>query len=318
MCRIPDLVARTRELGMSNLAITDHGNMHGVIDFYQAAREAKINPIIGCEMYVAPGSRQSRNSSDKNPSHLILLARNNTGYQNLIQLVTKANLEGFFYKPRVDKELLSKYHEGLIALSGCLKGEIAVHAGRGEIKKALQSAEEYGRLFDHRRFFIEIQNNAVENQLTLNDRLLEIARQLSLPVVATNDCHYLQRKDAKAHEVLLCIQTGKTLSDNDRMKFSSDEFYFKSPQEMADLFQNTPEAITHTMEIAEQCNLELRFEEKHIPKIRVPSGESLDSHLEKLSKMGLEKKMTSRQDEKDFKERSGHYFCSPRRGTENY
>ncbi len=207
----------------------------------------------------------------------------------------------FYNRPtlRVAKELLSKYNEGLIALSGCLKGEVSVYATRGEMKKALHTAEEYSKIFDTRRFFIEIQNNGVENQSLLNVRLLEIGHTLSLPTVATNDCHYLQRKDAKAHEVLLCIQTGKTLQDGNRMKFPSEEFYFKSPQEMEELFENSPEAIAHTIEITEECNLELKFEEKHIPKISVPSGESLDSHLERLSREGLERRLTFFKEKKD-------------------
>ena len=296
---------------MDAVALTDHGNMFGAVEFYQMAIKYGIKPIVGCEVYVSPGARFEKKGFEGSEGayHLTLLVKNRTGYFNLIKLVSLAYLEGFYYKPRVDKELLGKYNEGLIALSGCLKGEIAAHASRGEMKKALQSAEDYRRIFDARRFFIEIQNNRVENQLAVNDRLLEIGHQLSLPMVATNDCHYLHRKDAKAQEVLLCIQTGKTLQDSDRMKFSSDEFYFKSPQEMTDLFQNTPEAITHTVEIAEQCNLELRFEEKHIPKIAVPSGESSDSYLEKLSKEGLEKRLISHQDEKDFKGRSIKYFA---------
>ena len=296
---------------MEALALTDHGNMFGVIEFYQIAIKHGIKPILGCEIYVSPGSRFEKKTvvGTEGAYHLTLLVKNRTGYFNLIKLVSLGHLEGFYYKPRVDKELLSKYNEGLIALSGCLKGEIAAHANRGEMKKAIQSAEEYQKIFDDRRFFIEMQNNGVENQLLVNDRLLEIGHQLSLPVVATNDCHYLHRKDAKAHEILICIQTGKTLQDSDRMKFSSDEFYFKSPQEMGDLFQNTPEAISHTLEIAEQCNLELRFEEKHIPRIVVPSGESLDSYLEKLSRMGLEKKLISHQEEIGFKERSVKYFA---------
>jgi DNA polymerase-3 subunit alpha len=300
-----------RQYRMDTLALTDHGNMFGVIEFYQVAIKHGIKPIVGCEIYVSPRSRFEKKAVEgaEGAYHLTLLVKNRTGYFNLIKLVSLAYLEGFYYKPRVDKELLNNYNEGLIALSGCLKGEIAVHASRGEMKKAIQTAEEYKKIFDDRRFFIEIQNNGVENQLRVNERLLEIGHHLSLPVVATNDCHYLHRKDAKAHEVLLCIQTGKTLQDSNRMKFPSDDFYFKSPQEMADLFQDTPEAITQTAEIAEQCNLELRFEEKHIPKIHVPSGESLDSYLEKLSKTGLEKKLIPHQDEKDFKDRSLKYFA---------
>ncbi len=294
---------------MDALALTDHGNMFGVVEFYQMAIKHGIKPIVGCEVYVSPGSRLEKKAVEgtEGTYHLTLLVKNRTGYFNLIKLVSLAYLEGFYYKPRVDKELLNRYNEGLIALSGCLKGEVAAYASRGEMKRALQVAEEYEKIFDHHRFFIEIQNNGVENQLTLNDRLLEIGRQRSLPIVATNDCHYLHRKDAKAHEVLLCLQTGKTLNDSERMKFSSDEFYFKSPQDMEDLFRDIPEAITHTIEIAEQCNLELKFEEKHIPRISVPPGESSDSYLERLSQEGLEKRLMPHQQREDFKERSSRY-----------
>ena len=294
---------------MGALALTDHGNMFGAIEFYQSAIKHGIKPIVGCEVYVSPGSRWEKKPMEGGEGvyHLTLLAKNRTGYFNLLKLVSLAYLEGFYYKPRIDKELLSQYHEGLIALSGCLKGEIAVFAGRGEMKKAIQSAEEYRKIFDGRRFFIELQLNGVDNQQLLNERLIEIGHQLSLPTVATNDCHYLHRKDARAHEVLLCIQTGKTLQETDRMRFSSEEFYFKSPQEMADLFQSVPEALAHTIEIAEQCNLELRFEEKHIPKISAPAGETLDSYLEKLAREGLEKRLVLSQGEKDFKEKSLRY-----------
>jgi DNA polymerase-3 subunit alpha len=314
--RFEEVLDLAKKYRMDAVALTDHGNMFGVIEFYQKAIQHGIKPIIGCEVYVSPGSRFEKKvvEGTEGSYHLTLLVKNRIGYFNLIRLVSLAHLEGFYYKPRLDKELLGKYNEGLIALSGCLKGEIAIHTSRGEMKKAIHSAEEYGKIFDQHRFFIEIQNNGVENQLLLNDRLLEIGHQLSLPIVATNDCHYLNRKDAKAHEVLLCIQTGKTLQDSDRMRFPSEEFYFKSPQEMADLFKNNTEALTHTLEIAEQCNLELRFEEKHIPKIDVPLGESLDSYLEKLSRKGLEKRLISHQGEKDFKERSAQY--SARLGEE--
>lgn len=308
--RFEEVLDLAKRYQMGALALTDHGNMFGVIEFYQMAIRHGIKPIVGCEVYVSPGSRFEKKAVEgtEGAYHLTLLVKNRIGYFNLIKLVSLAYLEGFYYKPRVDQELLNKYNEGLIALSGCLKGEIAVHAARGEMKRALQSAEQYKRIFDQRRFFIEIQNNGVENQMLLNDRLLEIGHQLSLPIVATNDCHYLQRKDAKAHEVLLCIQTGKTLSESDRMRFPSDEFYFKSPQEMADLFKSNPEAIAHTIEIAEQCNLELKFEEKHIPKISVPPGESLESHLERLSREGLERRLMSYREREDFKERSSHYW----------
>jgi DNA polymerase-3 subunit alpha len=309
--RFDEVCDLAKKYRMSALALTDHGNMFGVIEFYQTAIKHGIKPIVGCEMYVAPGSRFDKKTVEgaEGSYHLTLLVKNKLGYFNLIKLVSLAHLEGFYYKPRVDKELLSQYHEGLIALSGCLKGEVAAHAGRGEMKRAVQAAEEYRKIFEDRRFFIEVQNNGVENQALVNDRLLEIAQQLSLPVVATNDCHYLHREDAKAHEVLLCIQTGKTLQENDRMKFSSNEFYFKSPQEMADLFQTIPEAITHTLEIADQCNLELKFEEKHIPRVSVPSGESPDSYLEKLAREGLEKRLSFLNKKKEFAKQPERYWA---------
>ena len=293
---------------MNALALTDHGNMFGAAEFYQMAIKHGIKPIVGCEIYVSPGSRlEKRTGVGEGNYHLTLLVKNEIGYFNLLKLVSLAHLEGFYYKPRVDKALLSQYNEGLIALSGCVKGEIAAHASRGEMKKAVQSAEDYRRIFSDRRFFIEVQSNGVDNQSQVNERLLEIGQQLSLPTVATNDCHYLHRKDAKAHEVLLCIQTGKTLQESDRMRFPSDEFYFKSPQEMADLFGNIPGAIAHTAEIAEQCNLELRFDEKHIPRIPVPAGETSESYLEKLAREGLERRLSRYQEERNFKDRFARY-----------
>ena len=294
---------------MKAMALTDHGNMFGAIEFYQMAIKHGIKPIVGCEIYVSPGSRFEKRTGEGSEGnyHLTLLAKNETGYFNLLKLVSLGHLEGFYYKPRVDKELLSRHQEGLIALSGCMKGEIAVHASRGEMKKAVQAAEDYRRIFEGRRFFIEVQNNGVESQLQVNERLLEIAHQLSLPPVATNDCHYLNRKDSKAQEVLLCIQTGKTLQDSDRLRFASDEFYLKSPHEMADLFQNTPEAIAHTVEIAEECNLEIRFDEKHIPRIAVPEGETAEGYLERLARQGLDRRLSRYEGERDFKDRASRY-----------
>jgi DNA polymerase-3 subunit alpha len=298
-----------KQYRMNALALTDHGNMFGAIEFYQSAIKHGIKPILGCEVYVAPGSRFEKKTGEgtEGTFHLTLLIKNRTGYFNLVKLVSLAYLEGFYYKPRVDKELLMKYQEGLICLSGCLKGEVASLVGRGEMKKALQAAEEYRTIFDDRRFFIELMNNGVEKQPLVNERLLEVGHELFLPVTATNDCHYLHREDARAHEVLLCIQTGKTLSDSERMRFSSDEFYFRSPEEMMDLFRNTPEAIAHTMEIAERCNLDLKFDEKHIPRIVVPSGESPDSHLERLAREGLERRLLPYRDTEHFQERASRY-----------
>ena len=306
--RFDEMLKLARKYQMGAVALTDHGNMFGVIEFYQKAIQHGVKPIVGCEVYVAPGSRfEKKTKLGEGTYHLTLLAMNRTGYFNLLRLVSLAFLEGFYYKPRVDKELLSRHQEGLIALSGCLKGEVAAHASKGEMKRALQSAEEYERIFDHRRFFVEIQNNGVENQALLNERLLEVARERSLPVVATNDCHYLHREESPAHEVLLCIQTGKTLQETDRMKFASEEFYFKSPQEMRELFQDHSEALAHTLEIADRCNLELRFDEKHIPRISVPQGESLNSTLEKLVREGFEKRLLSLREKADFGGREPTY-----------
>ncbi len=308
--RFDEAFGLAKKYRMDSLALTDHGNMFGAVEFYQSAIKHGIKPILGCELYVAPGSRLERKTAAEGGEgafHLTLLVKNRTGYFNLIKLISLAHLEGFYYKPRVDKELLRKYHEGLICLSGCLKGEIALLASRGEMKRALQTAEEYRTIFDDRRFFIELMKNGVENQTLVNERLLEIGRELFIPVAATNDCHYLHREDARAHEVLLCIQTGKTLNDSERMRFSSDEFYFRSAQEMMDLFRDTPEAIAHTMEIADACNLELKFDEKHIPRITVPTGESPDSHLERLSREGLEKRLLPYRDSENFQERASRY-----------
>jgi DNA polymerase III subunit alpha len=308
--RFEDLFGLAKEYRMNAVALTDHGNMFGAIEFYQKAIQHGIKPIVGCEVYVAPGSRHDKKGGiGEGAYHLTLLVTNRTGYFNLLKLVSLAHLEGFYYKPRVDKEALQQYHEGLIALSGCMKGEVAVHAGRGEMKKALEVAEEYAKIFDQHRFYIELQNNGVEKQGVLNERLLEIAHDRSLPLAATNDCHYLHRQDAPAHEALLCIQTGKTLSEGDRMKFASDEFYFKSAEEMGALFGGHAEALSHTLEIAERCNLELRFEEKHIPKISVPPGESLNSTLEKMAREGLERRLLVLQGEKSSPERRDPYLA---------
>ena len=293
--RFDELCELAKKYRMEALALTDHGNLFGAIEFYQTAIKHGIKPILGCEIYIAPKSRFEKKGGEggEGSFHLTLLVKNRTGYFNLLKLVSLAHLEGFYYKPRVDKELLFRYHEGLIALSGCPKGEVAFYLSRGEMKRALEAAREYQRIFDQGRFFIEIQRTGIENQEQINGGLLEVARQLDLRWVATNDCHYLHRQDAKAHEVLLCIQTGKTLQDPDRMRFQTEEFYFKSPEEMMELFSDLPEALSCSVEIAEQCNLELRFEEKHIPKVSIPSGESPESYLEKLAREGLERRFST-------------------------
>lgn len=288
--RFEDLLERARQFKMDSLALTDHGTMFGAIEFYQKAIQRGIKPILGCEIYVAPGSCQEKKPGGGKPHHLTLLARNRTGYHHLIQLVSRAHLEGFYYKPRVDKKLLSQYREGLFALSGCMKGEIPLSITNKGMDRALEAAREYQQIFGD-GFFLEIQDNKVEGQKEINEGMIEIGRELGIPLVATNDCHYLNKEDARAHEVLLCIQTGKTLNDSDRMRLSSDEFYFKSPQEMESLFTGCPEAIENTRRIAEQCNLELRFGEYKFPKFSPPAGKSLDLYLEELSRQGLQSRL---------------------------
>jgi len=292
--RFEELFALAKQYKMPAVALTDHGNMFGAIEFYQKAIKNGIKPIIGCEIYVAPHSRFEKGSRDASEGsyHITLLAKNKPGYYNLIKLVSLAHLEGFYYKPRVDKDLLRQYNDGLIALSGCLKGEIATLLDRGEEREAEKIALEYSEIFNRDRFFLEIMENGVENQGAINEKLCTMADKLSLPLVATSDCHYLRPEDARTHEVLLCIQTGKTINDAGRMKFSTDQFYFRSPEEMETLFAGREEAIKNTMVIADQCNLELKFGEYHFPRFAVPQGESLDSYLENLAKEGLEKRLS--------------------------
>ena len=291
--RLEELFKQAKAYRMPALAITDHGSMFGAIEFYQQAERSGIKPIIGCEVYVAPGSRLEKTSRGISEAsfHLILLAKNLLGYRNLMKLVTAGYFEGFYYRPRVDKELLQKYNEGLIALSACLKGEIPFLLASGDKGKALQAAEELKAIFPDRRFYLEIQENKIAEQKKVNAGLMEIARELSLPLVATNDFHYLRREDAKAHEVLLCIQTGKTMRDVDRMQFSTEEFFFRSAEEMEELFSYCPESLQNTVEIAERCNLELKLNELQFPKFQVPPGETLDSFLEKSAHRGLEERL---------------------------
>jgi DNA polymerase-3 subunit alpha len=296
--RLDELFEKAKEYRMPALAITDHGTMFGAIEFYQQALKNGIKPIIGCEVYVAPGSRLDKTA--KGPSeasyHLILLAKNLTGYRNLMKLVSTAFFDGFYYKPRVDKELLRQNHEGLIALSACLHGEVPYFLVSGDRRRALQAADELKSIFSDGRFYLELQENKIPEQKKVNEGLMEIARELSLPLVATNDCHYLKREDAQAHEILLCIQTGKTLKDADRMKFSTDEFFFRSAEEMEDLFSYCPEAVKNTVEVAERCNLDLKLGELQFPQFQVPPGETLDSFLEKSAHRGLEDRLAELRD----------------------
>ncbi|HLB27887.1 MAG TPA: DNA polymerase III subunit alpha, partial [Dehalococcoidales bacterium] len=285
MCRIPQLVARAKELGMDSLAITDHGVMYGAIQFYQEATKAGIKPIIGCEIYIAPNGRTSKPPADKQNYHLILLAKNQTGYRNLIQLTTKAHLEGFYYKPRVDKELLTRHHEGLIALSACIGGEIPQLILSGRLDDAKQAASWYKDTFGD--FYFEIQRHPIPELEQINQQLIAMSGELDIPLVATNDTHYLRQDDAPYHDLLLCIGTNTTIHDEKRHKMAGDFFYFKSPQEMAGMFLDIPEAMENAGRIAEMCNLKLEFGRLHLPQIEIPQGKTPDEFLTDLCYKGL-------------------------------
>jgi len=285
MSRIPQLVERAKQMGMDSLAITDHGVMYGAIQFYLAAREVGIKPIIGCEIYIAPNSRFSRDASDKQNFHLILLAKNQDGYHNLIQLTTKAHLEGFYYRPRVDKELLEQYHHGLIALSGCIAGEIAHLIRQGRHEEAKEAALWYKQTFGD--FYLEIMRHPTPEQEQINQGLISMSSELDIPLVATNDVHYVNQEDASAHDLLLCIGTNSSIYDEKRMKMAGDFFYLKSPQEMAELFSDIPQAMQNTERIAEMCNLELEFGRLHLPEIELPEGKTADQFLADLCYQGL-------------------------------
>ncbi len=292
--KIPDLVAKVKSAGMPALAMTDHGNLFGAVEFYRRASQAGVQPIIGCEVYVAPRHRSEKGGkADDYESggnyHLILLVMNEEGYRNLCRLVSLSYKEGFYYKPRIDKELLREYNRGLIALSGCLASEVNQAIASGSIDRARAVIEEYRAIFDG-RYYIEVQDNRLPQQERANEELLRLAKELSLPVVATNDCHYLSKDDAAAHEVLLCIQTGKTLSDARRWRFETDQLYVKTPEEMARAFAHCPEAISNTLEVARRCQFEMKFGRYQFPVFHTPNGESLDGYLERLAKEGLEKR----------------------------
>ena len=289
--RIKDLPVRAKELGMDSIAITDHGVMFGAIDFYKACKKEGVKPIIGCEVYVAPRSRTDKQPGiDNHYYHLILLAKNNEGYKNLSKLVSLSFVDGYYYKPRIDREILEKYHEGLICLSACLAGEVNQALLSGQNEKAEQVALWHKKVFGD-DYYIEIQNNGIKEQVLANQKLVQLARKLDIPLVATNDAHYLKREDAYNHEVLLCIQTGKRMSDEDRMKFDTDELYVKSPEEMAEYFKAFPDAIENTVKIAEQCNVEFEFGHTILPNYDVPP--EYPTHydfLKELCDKGLKKR----------------------------
>ncbi len=294
--RLGDLLERAREFRLPALAVTDHGAMFGTVEFYKAAQKAGIKPIIGCEVYVAPGDRREKRQDPHGETnyHLVLLARNQEGYRNLCRLVTAGWTEGFYYKPRIDKEILRAHSGGLIGLSACLKGELAKAVLRHDLEGARRVAEEYVSILGEGNYYLELMDNGIEEQGRVNDVLLDLGRRLGIPVVATNDCHYLDRADAKSHEVLVCIQTGKTLDDPNRMRMSTDAFYFKSPQEMAEAFAHCPEAVEATVEIAERCNVELELGRAHLPEYTVEGGGDLAEALERMARQGLEQRLRDR------------------------
>ncbi|MFH0763086.1 MAG: DNA polymerase III subunit alpha [Candidatus Omnitrophota bacterium] len=292
-CRIPEILKTAQQHKMDSLAITDHGNMFGAIDFYFEAIKAGIKPIIGSEVYLAPGSRLEKASSTINEAayHFILLVRDETGYQNLMKLVSIGYLEGFYYRPRIDKDVLAEYSKGLIGLSACLKGEIPSLLQQKRFNDALKTADTYQNILGKGNFYLELQSNGISEQDGVNQGLIKISRQLNIPLVATNDVHYLSRDRAAAHEALLCIQTQTTLDDPNRMRFQTDEFYFKSPQEMINAFKDFPEAISNTREIAGRCNLELDFSKVHLPKYTPPAGRDKEEFLKELCRQGLQEKI---------------------------
>ncbi|MGE5196903.1 MAG: DNA polymerase III subunit alpha [Deltaproteobacteria bacterium] len=291
-CRIPELLALANHYKMDSLAITDHGNMFGAIEFYLEAQKAGIKPIIGCETYVAPGSRLEKGQSgiDEASHHLILLAKDETGYHNLMKLVSSAYLEGFYYRPRIDKEILAKFHSGLIGLTACLKGEIPSLLKQRRFNDALKAADEYANILGKGNFFLEIQENLIPEQKLVNEGLIRISKELNIPLVATNDVHYLHKEHARAHEALLCIQTQTTLNDPDRMRLQTDEFYFKSPAEMKELFKEVPQAVDNSLEIAGRCNLELDFKQLHLPRYEVPDGLTKDDFLRRMCEQNLKER----------------------------
>ena len=288
--KIKEYVARVKELGMDSAAITDHGVMFGVIDFYREAKAAGIHPVLGCEVYVAPNSRFDKEASggEDRYHHLVLLAENNVGYGNLMKIVSKGFVEGFYYKPRVDMEVLQEYHEGIIALSACLAGEVQRYLVRGMYEEAKRAALRYEGVFGKGNYFLELQDHGIPEQKTVNQQLLRMSRELEIELVATNDVHYTYARDESAHDILLCLQTQKKLADQDRMRYEGGQYYVKSPEEMAQLFPYALEALENTHKIAQRCHVEIEFGVTKLPKYDVPGGYTSWEYLNKLCFEGLE------------------------------
>ncbi|MBI4455331.1 MAG: DNA polymerase III subunit alpha [Acidobacteria bacterium] len=290
-CKITTLVERARQLGMDSLAITDHGNLFGAVEFHDAALEAGINPIIGCEVYVARDGHRSRSGRSEGSNHLVLLAQDTTGYHNLVKLVSYGFIEGFYYKPRIDYELLAKHHQGLIALSACLKGPIASHLLQDERKAAATEAGLLQEILGKNSFYLELQDHGLDAQRKVNEELLELSKKLGAPLVATNDCHYITQEDSFAHDVLLCIQTGKTINDTNRMKYVAEQFYLKSYDEMSRSFGHLPEVLLRTREIAERCNFRMEKGKTLLPRFDVPPGYTVETYFEEVVRRGFEERL---------------------------
>ena len=299
--KIKEITKRAKELGMDSLAITDHGVMYGVIDFYRAALDNGIKPIIGCEVYVAPGSRfdKEANAGDDRYYHLILLAENNRGYENLCKIVSKGFVEGFYYKPRVDYEVLREFSEGLICLSACLAGEVQRFLNRGEYEKAKEAALRHVDIFGKDNYFLELQDHGILEQQSVNQQLLRLSEEIGVDFVCTNDVHYTYAEDAEAHDILLCIQTGKKKADEDRMRYEGGQFYLKSEEEMAELFKFAPQALENTHKIAERCNVTFEFGKTKLPNYEVPEGYTAWTYLKELCEQGLCKRYPVVRGEKD-------------------
>ncbi|MFC1570567.1 DNA polymerase III subunit alpha [Candidatus Omnitrophota bacterium] len=305
-CRLDELLDLAKEYGMPACAITDHGNMFGAVEFYEKAVKKGVKPIMGCEIYVAPESRFDKTSHGIRGAgyHLVLLSKNMTGYKNLMEIVSIGYLEGFYYRPRVDKEVLTRCSKGLIAMSACLKGEVSHFLLSDQWDQAKRSAEEYSNIFGKDNFYLEIQDNQLEEQKRLNADMIKLSKELDLPLVATSDVHYLDRHDAKAHDALLCIQTQTTIDAQDRMKFQTDQLYFKSPEEMKERFSDVPEAVKNTVRIAERCQVDIDFSELHLPKFKAPNEEDNDKFFNRLVSAGIKDRYDNITDE--IKERVEH------------
>lgn len=298
--KIKEITSRAKELGMKSLAITDHGVMYGVIDFYKAAKEVGIKPILGCEVYVAPGSRFDKQpgESESRYYHLVLLAENNTGYKNLMKIVSRGFTEGFYYKPRVDYEVLEQFHEGIIALSACLAGEVQRYLSRGMYEAGCEAAKRYEGIFGKGNFFLELQDHGIPEQKYVNPQLIRMSQELGIDLVCTNDVHYTYAQDADAHDILLCIQTGKKVTDENRMRYDGGQYYLKSPEEMAELFPYAPQALENTCKIAERCNVEIEFGVTKVPHFEVPQGFDSWTYLNHLCNEGMKRRYPDADEEK--------------------